>query len=161
MKNLKIVSMILFATTFLLFGCKKDYPEIGDSPSKVTAITGSWKTMSVTQIDYPAKEAGESNSEMDVTALYNLSHYGITFNSDKTFSVSGDAVDFIGFSSGTWAFDNDAVPSRIDLTQGGVTKSYTVVAPPREGWNWFIMSFDRVSSGKKILGYQYKLQKQS
>ncbi|MEI6575240.1 MAG: DUF5004 domain-containing protein [Bacteroidota bacterium] len=160
---MKSKHIFLFAGLLVLFaftGCKKDFPAIGDYPSKVEGLQGTWKAQQVIQVDYDAKEKGENLFQWDVSHSFNLTDYTIVFNANGTFVISGTAHNFAKLSSGTWAFDNPTFPSKINLTDGATTDAFAVIAPPRTGFDMCTISYDRYASGKKIIGYQYYLKKQ-
>jgi hypothetical protein len=160
MKRNHILLLAGLLLILVVTGCKKEYPEIGDYPSKVEAMQGTWKAEKVIQVDYDALEKGENLFQWDMSGQFNLTDFTIKFNADKTFEISGTAHNFAKINGGTWAFDNDAFPSQIEITDGTTTDVFAVIAPPKSGFDMCTISYDRLSNGKKIIGYQYYLKKQ-
>jgi hypothetical protein len=160
MKRTNIILLILLVTGMMFTSCKKDYPEVGDMASKAEGIQGTWKAEKVMQVDYDALEKGEDLYQWNVSSAFNLTDFIITFNADGTFAISGTAHNFAKITSGTWTFDDPAYPTKVQIANGGTTDAFALLAPPKKGWDSFILSYDRYSAGKKIIGYQYHLKKQ-
>lgn len=160
MKRTTIFLIMLLGAGMILSSCKKDYPEVGDMASKSEGILGSWKAEKVMQVDYDAQDKGEDLFQWNISSAFNLTDYVITFNADGTFAITGTAHNFAKITSGTWSFDDPAYPTKVLIANGAVTDAFALLAPPKKGWDSFILSYDRYSSGKKIIGYQYHLKKQ-
>ena len=94
MKSRHIFLLVSLVGLFLISGCKKDFPAIGDYPSKTEALQGTWKAEKVMQLDYVAQEKGENLFQWNVTAAYNLTDFTVQFNADGTFVISGTAHNF-------------------------------------------------------------------
>jgi hypothetical protein len=160
MKRNHILLLAGLLILFVISGCKKEFADVGDYPSKVEAMAGTWKAGKVIQVDYDALEKGENLYQWDVSSSFNLTDFTIAFKSDGTFQITGTAHNFAKISSGSWAFDNNAFPSKILLTNAGTNDAFALLAPPRTGFDMCTISYDRMSNGKKIIGYQYYLKKQ-
>jgi hypothetical protein len=159
MKKINIIFLIIAATAFIISGCKKDYPSVGDISVKTDAIKGVWKADNMIQVDYIAKDKGEDLFQRDATTLYHSNDFILTFEDNGNFSISGQAHNFAKLSSGTWSLDDPLFPSKIILTNGSVTDEFALLSVPKKGFEMFDISYDRYSGGKKIIGYQYHLKK--
>ncbi|MHC1707770.1 MAG: DUF5004 domain-containing protein [Bacteroidales bacterium] len=160
MKTIKIIFLMIVATGFMLSGCKKDYPAVGDISNKSEAIQGTWKADKMVQVDYIAKEKGEDLFQWDATNIYKSNDFVITFDANGSFAISGLAHNFAKISTGTWSLDDPEFPTKVTLTNGAVTDAFTLLSVPKTGFDMFDISYDRYSGGKKIIGYQYHLKKQ-
>jgi hypothetical protein len=160
MKKFSLILIILVTTGFIFQGCKKDFGEVGDWPSKTEAIKGIWKATQLVQVDSVAFKDGKDLYQMDMSDAYNATDFTIEIKGDGTFNISGAAHNFAKLSSGTWSFDDPAFPSKLQLTNGTVSDHFAIVAPPKVGFDTFTISYIRYSSGKAIIGYEYHLKKQ-
>lgn len=161
MKPKHIFLLISLVGLFAVSGCKKDFPAIGDYPSKAEALQGTWKAEKVIQLDYVAQEKGENLFQWNVSSSFKLTDFTIKFNADGSFLISGTAHNFAKITSGTWAFDDPTFPSKITITDGTTTDAFALIAPPKKGFDMCTISYDRYSNGNKIIGYQYYLKKQN
>ena len=151
---------MIMAAGLFVSGCKKDYPAIGNAPLAADGLKGTWKAEKMVQVDYVARDKGEDLFQWDATNIYKSTDFVITFDANGSFTISGTAHNFAKLSSGTWSLDDPAYPSKINITNGTVTDAFTLLSPPKVGFDMFDISYDRYSSGKKIIGYQYHLKKQ-
>ena len=159
MKKYIIPLLVLLAVSLTMNSCKKDYGKVGDWPSKAAGIKGTWKATKVVQVDYAAKDKGADIYMKNVSDVYSLTDFIITFD-NQNFTISGTGHNFAKLSTGTWSFDAEDFPSKINLTDNTVSDAFSLVAPPKEGFDEFIISYDRYVSGKKTVGYEYYLKKQ-
>jgi hypothetical protein len=150
-----------------LFSCQKTkIAELGPPTDFLKVVTGSWKTIHVTQIDEIAKAKFQEPVSRDRTNDMNFTDYSITFNSEggtpTSFTVdAGNAPNFVD-ASGTWKFDVTDYPTEILMTKdgaSGTTSTFKLIGPPRDGMDLRI-KFERYSKGTLIISYEYILQKQ-
>ncbi|MCX6270301.1 MAG: DUF5004 domain-containing protein [Bacteroidetes bacterium] len=163
MKKYIFIIAIFLAIGITFQSCKKDYGSVGDYPSKVAGIKGTWVPTRMIQVDYVAKAAAadvyQKSFAADVPANNQFTNLTFTFT-DNTFTITGAGYNFCKLSSGSWSFDANDYPEFLNLTNGTVTDKFAIIAPPREGFDQFTISYDRYSGGNKIIGYQYYLKKQ-
>ena len=109
--GLALIAMLAFA------GCKKETKEIGDPSSKLQGINDVWVLEKVEQTD-----PGDAEFVIDVTPVFTEGGpTELSINSsDFTYSFNTDDPIFIG-TSGSWSFDDNAYPTRIDATYNGTT----------------------------------------
>lgn len=152
MKFLKyILIAVIGVTTLTLSSCNDDDYSIGTPFNKVEATVGEWSVRTVTLVN-------EENETMDITSYFNFSTFKLALNDDNTFTISGDAPNYTGITSGTWALDNNEAPMALILTGNQVTSQFAFVAPPRKGTNLNIR-FDRKAGEDVIASYVYELTK--
>ena len=108
---LGLLALLAFA------GCKKETKEIGDPSSKLQGINDVWVLEKVEQTD-----PGDAEFVIDVTTAFTEGGAPeMTINSaDFTYSFNVTDPIFIG-TSGSWAFDDNTFPTRIDATYNGNT----------------------------------------
>lgn len=152
MKALKFISFAVITVLAMTFvSCNDDNYNIGEPFDKVAGTTGEWTVKSVTLVN------GE-DEELDITSYFDFSTFAINLAVDKSFTVTGNAPDYLGVTSGTWKLDNDETPLYLQLTQGTTTSQFVFVAPPREGTNLKI-KIERKAGDEVYASYVYELTK--
>lgn len=152
MKTLKYISYIMVIVLMTVFAsCSDDY-EIGQPYDKVAGTVGEWSVKTVTLVN-------AEDEELDITSYFDFSTLGIHLAADKQFTISGNAPNYLGVTSGTWALDNESTPMYIELTQASTKAQLNFVAPPREGTNLKVR-VDRKKGDEVYASYVYELTKQ-
>ncbi len=103
----------------LAVGCvPKEYGDIQAPFDRKAQVIGDWKAIRVLQID--EQEERPEFKTYDLTNKFDFSQLSISLKADGTFSItSSGAPQFISrATSGTWAFDDQARPSKIIFVSG-------------------------------------------
>jgi hypothetical protein len=126
MKKQIIIGYVLIL--FLITSCRKEYKEIGETPSKVDGITASWVLSTCEVID----KGGIIEETIDISPFFTAGKMpNISFTMESgvgTYScdTSGVAFHFFGGKSGKWDFDNVAYPTKVILKPNGSSESITL-----------------------------------
>ncbi len=160
-----IITILLVFSLVFIHACKKDeYPEVKPR-DYVQLMTGTWTTVQVLQTDIFAVDEGLEPTTMDRSSMFNFTDYTVIFNSSggtpANFKIEpGEAPNYVDLE-GTWQLDDYAMPTKVLLTAVGAsepTSEFYLSGPPRQGAPLYL-SYKRISGGKAILSYDYKLTK--
>jgi hypothetical protein len=141
----------------VMVGCKPEELVLDPAPSKLDGINDTFTLVGVTQIDFNA--APGATEQVDVSGVFiGSSPATITFNSaDKTFSyATGSSLDFLG-ATGSWLFDNDDYPTKIEMNNGSAVYDLILVRTIRPQDQFLEVEMARGCGGG--FGYQYKFQR--
>lgn len=128
--------------------------------TQVEKISGRWLLSSINQIDE------STNVSKDITSLFSFITFGIDFNPDGTFVVSGSAPALLPVS-GTWTVLNQYVASdgsanEISLNgSDGTTARVTVTATPSSAdgsASHLKYRLTRKANGTAFVSYEYDLE---
>lgn len=118
----KYIYIMSVAISLSAASCRKEYKEIGETPSKVEGITASWSLHSCKVID----KAATIEESLDITSFFSLSPRlpNITLSMNNgvgtyTSDTSNVGYSFFGGTSGTWTFDDMQFPKKVLLTPTG------------------------------------------
>ena len=114
-----------------------DY-ELGTPFSQVEGINGSWTLVQVEQFD---EVLGDEDAQLDVSALMIGSQPAeVSFQSgDRSFSVTPGSTKVFFPQDGSWAFDNEEFPERLQLTKDGSMTDLKLEAPVRANVDDFLI----------------------
>jgi len=165
---MKKIFFLILPLIFLLTlsDCKKENYTLDPPGSKVEGINGAWEINKVIQVD----ELDLSKSERDLSLLYinefSTAVLEIIFNSSEmTFMITpGSSGKNYLPSSGTWAFDDDAYPTKILLKdEGGTTTVLSLQGPTRPQDLYLKFSFQRSciidDVDTEYVGYRYEFNR--
>lgn len=108
-----VLTLAVVATA--INACKPESTvELGDPFDKVAGMTGTWELSSFTQQDLnsPVKET------LDLSAFYidcTVTPLQLTFNADRTYSITLEMGKNYFGEGGTWGFDDDLYPTYLEL----------------------------------------------
>ncbi len=110
----------------------EEFPEIGEPADRVSQLAGTWRVLSVIQRDDDAIRKGFPSNvrEQDITNIFPYTDFNLTLeisgDAPANFTVvQGNSPNLIGgFTSGTWALDNNTLPGMITFTEG--SSSYDI-----------------------------------
>jgi hypothetical protein len=111
-KTIIVISFIAIA----IASCKPEVKgELGEVPSKMEGIRGTWEVSGFKQQD-PNNAIREERDLSEFYVVDGLTPYRLKFNTDSmTFSVTpGPGKNFFG-AGGSWAFDNNEYPTKMFL----------------------------------------------
>lgn len=149
--------LLMLTVGLLLAGCKPEELVLDPAPSKLDGINDTFTLVEVNQVDNNASPgAAESVDVSEVFIGGNPAR--ITFNSaDKTFSyTTGSSLDFLG-ASGSWLFDNDDYPTKIEMNNGSAVYDLILVRTIRPQDQFLEVDLTRGCGGG--FGYRYKFQR--
>ncbi len=172
---MKYIGKIFLSITLLaiLFaGCRPEaFKEIGEPRDIPTSFAGVWKLTKVTQKDEESARKGFPYSELELTNLFPYTQFTLTLNLDNNqapsnFTVNaGSSPDIIGLTTGSWRVDSEEAPTKINFSQGAVTRSVTLGAYP-VGSNTKLQfklekrDADPAANNKLLISYTYEFTKQ-
>lgn len=134
-KTMKLKNISYLLALILLGSCyPEEFPEIGDPADRVAQLAGTWQVSSVMQKDDDAIRKGFPSNvrEQDITNVFPYTDFtlmlGVGEGVPTEFTVTqGGSPNIIGgLTSGTWALDNNALPSSITFTEGNATYDITI-----------------------------------
>jgi hypothetical protein len=123
-------TLALIISGFL--GCKPESSgELGEPFDKVKGITGTWELSAFTQQDLnsPVKET------RDLSAFYIdgiATPLQLSFNADRTYTVTIEMGKNYFGNGGTWGFDDDLYPTYLELYTVEDTLQYNLGGMVRE-----------------------------
>lgn len=166
MKLIYFLTM-LFVTGLLMTGCKPDdYKLPGTANDNLTAISGNWNLVKVTQTDAESKRKGFPYAEEDITALYNYSAVKLALNlssgAPAAFAITnGDAPPIATLTAGTWTVDDAAAPKVVTLKSGTATEALTLGGYPNSVNSNLKVTLTRsdAATGKALIVYTYEFSR--
>jgi hypothetical protein len=116
----------LFALIWIMSCSPDEFPEIGTPADRVSQLRGTWQISSVIQRDDDAIRKGFPSNvrEQDITNVFPYTDFSITLEisggvpTEFTIIQGGSPNIIGGLNSGTWALDDNELPSTITLTEG-------------------------------------------
>ncbi len=126
--KLKNISYLLIL--LMVVSCyPEEFPEIGDPADRTSQLAGTWQITSVVQQDDDAIRKGFPSfvRERNITNEFSFTDFTITLavsgGAPAEFTVTeGGSPNIIGgLTGGTWALDNNKLPSTITFTEGSTT----------------------------------------
>lgn len=149
--------LLMLTIGLVLAGCKPEELVLDPAPTKLDGINDTFTLVEVTQIDNNATPG--TTESLDVSDVFIGSNPAtITFSSaDRTFSYStGSSLDFLG-ASGSWLFDNDDYPTKIEMNNGSAVYDLVLVRTIRPQDPFLEVEMTRGCGGG--FAYQYKFQR--
>ncbi len=138
--------------------CKQEELVLDPPGSKLEGINDSFTLTEVIQVDPFVIGSGNS---FDVTSVFTSGTAPtIAFNStDFTFTfTAGDGPNYLG-SAGTWTFDNNEYPTRINMNDGStqyILKLLRTIRPQDEALE---VQYERSCGGDVSVIYQFKFSR--
>lgn len=132
----RLLLTICLAAGLLFTGCRPNgYEPIGNPNDNITAISGTWKLIKVTQTDAESQRKGFPYAVEDITTLFNYASLQLTFDlssgAPSTFTINnGSAPPITSITAGTWSVDDVKTPKTITLKNGIATETMTLGAYP-------------------------------
>lgn len=159
MKDTVYSLLILLCLSVFIGACEEDTYEFGEPFSKVEGINGSFVLTQVIQVD---ERTTNFDNTFEISEFFIGSEPAvISFNgTDFTYSLTpGTAPNFLGATSGSWKFDNNEFPTRIELgTSNPVILNLSKTI--RSIDNTLEFSFTRSCSGTAGVSYNYIFTRQ-
>jgi len=127
---MKLKNIPYLLALLLVVSCyPEEFPEIGDPADRVSQLAGTWQITSVVQQDDDAVRKGFPSNvrESDITNVFPYTDFVLTLGVNEgvptEFTVTeGGSPNIIGgLTGGTWALDNNDLPSTIIFTEGSET----------------------------------------
>ncbi len=113
---MKKIILLISCIAIGFASCKPEVKgELGDVPSKMEGIRGTWEVSGFKQQD-PNNAIREERDLSEFYVVDGQTPYRLSFNTDSmTFSVApGPGKNFFG-TGGSWAFDNNDYPTKMFL----------------------------------------------
>jgi hypothetical protein len=154
--KIKLQSFLLMLTIGLvLAGCKPEELVLGPEPSKLDGIKDTFTLVEVNQVDNNA--APGATKTVDVSPIFiGNTPATITFGDGSFTYNAGTSLDFLG-ASGSWAFDDDNYPTKIEMNSGAGAYDLILVRTIRPQDQYLEVELTRGCGGG--VGYQYKFQR--
>lgn len=153
----KIVFMCGVFFSLALTSCHKDNNAAVDASNKVEGINGNWKLVKVEQVDI---FKGILNWTYDVTDMFVLDPANapmLAFDSNaKTFNMTLNGMrNYFGPTTGSWGFDDDIYPTKVQLTNSGVTSDVALLSAIRKWDTNLKLRFIRPTCQQHQVGYNF------
>ena len=151
--------LFVLCVFFLITSCSEEKEYIlQPAPSKIEGLADEWELKTIYQIDRSQKLILEP-VPFDVTnvLLANGATASASFTAQKTYTLNlGDMPNYIGTTTGSWAFDDELYPSKIILNG---LDTLALLKPTRPIDKILSVEVVRTCAGVPTVAYQFDFER--